>query len=127
MGTNALMYNLLRPDGSVPTLGPAWGDVRDVANAVVAASHAPPSSEVGRKRLVIGHDEWFSWHDAASHIAEARPELKVRLSALWKSDTKVPKSIVDSTRSKTVLGVELPPWKTTLLGTVDSLIEMENF
>ena len=96
---------------------------RDVARASVSALTAP--TNVGRKRILLS-SEWISFRDAAIFIAEARPELKGRLTLNADSFPLVGKTLIDNTRAKEVLGIkEFIPWKQTLLDTVDDLLKLE--
>ncbi|PSR78757.1 hypothetical protein PHLCEN_2v7292 [Hermanssonia centrifuga] len=120
LSTNSILYDLIRPDGPLPR-SPGWVDVRDVAKALVVALRAPPASEVGRKRIIMG-GEWFS---PMEYLAEVRPELKDRLSEEVKRAGPVPKSIIDNTRAKEILGMEVTPWKCTLVEAIDDIVRLE--
>lgn len=123
LSTNGFLYNLLRRDGP-PLMHPSCIDVRDVARALVLSLTAPPTSKVGRKRLLLS-GEWFAPAEAYAYVAEARPELKGRLSEVWKKAGPVPKSNVDTSRAKEVLGLEFTDWHKTVLDGVDALIALE--
>ena len=127
MSTNSLAYTLLNPTGTpffpiVLTI-----DVRDVARATVHALTSPPTSEVGRKRLLLV-PQVASWKDVAEYIAEKRPELKDRVSVAIRTDSvpAPPKGPVDNTRAIEVLKLgSVNDWHTTFLDAVDSIIEAE--
>ncbi|KAH9891038.1 hypothetical protein C8Q73DRAFT_792476 [Cubamyces lactineus] len=93
MSTNSLLYLLLNPSGPpfLPYLPSI--DVRDVGRAAVHALTAPPASKVGagvgRKRLLF-LPHFVSWKDVVEHIAEARPELRDRLSRSARADFQDP-------------------------------------
>jgi len=123
LSTNEFIYNFLNPNGPV-RVGSGWVDVRDVARALVLGLTAPPTSQVGRKRIILT-GEWFDWKDAADYIAEARPELKDRLSAQAKSAPPAQQPNIDTARSQEVLGLKMTPWKSSLLNAVDSLVALE--
>lgn len=123
LSTNFFLYDMLRPNGP-PMMRPAWIDVRDVARGLVLSLTAPPTSKVGQKRMIMS-GEWFSLAEAANYVAEMRPGLKDRLSEAWKKAGPVPKSNIDSSRAKEVLGLEFTDWHKTILDGVDSIIALE--
>ncbi|KAL7282464.1 hypothetical protein ACG7TL_003935 [Trametes sanguinea] len=127
LSTNLLVYLLLQPDGKPFAPLMLTIDVRDVARATVSALTSPPTSEVGRKRLLF-LPHVVSWKDAAEYIAEARPELRNRISRPARTEFPAapPKGPVDNSRAVKILKLgELNDWKSTLLDTVDALIEVE--
>ncbi|KAI0341791.1 NAD(P)-binding protein [Trametopsis cervina] len=125
LSTNSQVYSLFRADLPL-TYGIRWVDVRDVATAVLRSLTAPPTSEVGRKRFIMSGDPWPSAKEVAEYIAEARPELKERISpAALEAGGPAVKSIVDTSRAKEVLGLKFTDWKDTILSTVDSLLAFE--
>ncbi|GBE80659.1 Putative uncharacterized oxidoreductase [Sparassis crispa] len=121
MSSNELIYRLLQPDWEVNAFGRTV-DVRDVARGLVNALKAP--TNVGRKRILMS-GEWFSWKDAVEFIAAERPELKPRLAASAFKAVPAPPTAIDNTRAKEVLGLEMTPWKTSVLDAVDSLVQLE--
>ncbi|KAK7692423.1 hypothetical protein QCA50_004048 [Cerrena zonata] len=123
LSTNGFIYLLLTPNGTAPP-APYAVDVRDVAKALILGLKAPPTSQVGRKRIILS-SEWFSGKDAVELIASARPELKDRLAKAAFDAPPAPKSTLDVSRAKDVLGLELRDWKETILATVDDLIKLE--
>lgn len=130
LSTDYYIYVLLKKTGKLSDLGGATQpgscvDVRDVARGLVGALTSPPSSEVGKKRILIS-GEWFSFRDAVALLAEVRPELKDRLTI--HADTFPPngRTLIDNTRAKEVLGLQsITPWKETVVDTVDSLLKLE--
>ncbi|KAI0336188.1 NAD-P-binding protein [Cubamyces sp. BRFM 1775] len=127
MSTNALAYTLLNPAGKPFFPLMLTIDVRDVARSTVHALTSPPTSEVGRKRLLF-LPQVASWKDAAEYIAEKRPELKDRVSVAVRTNPvpAPPKGPVDNTRAIEVLKLgSLSDWHTTFLDAVDSIIEVE--
>ncbi|PSR78755.1 hypothetical protein PHLCEN_2v7290 [Hermanssonia centrifuga] len=123
LSTNGLIYNLLRPDGP-SLLHPAVIDVRDVARGLVLSLTAPPTSQVGQKRILMS-GPWLSAQEATDYIAEVRPELKDQLSEAAKKSGPIPKHNIDTSRARDVLGLEFRPWKQTLIDAVDSIIAVE--
>jgi len=124
LSTNHMIYDLLRPDGPIP-LRPSYIDVRDVARGLVNALRSPPTSQVGRKRILMS-GEWFSAQQAVEYIASVRPELKDRLSEAAKRPAFIPKSRIDNKRAAEVLGLtDITPWKVSVIDTVDDLLKME--
>lgn len=127
MSTNGLLYQLLNPAGTffAPLLLSI--DVRDVARATVHALTAPPAEK--RKRLLfIPHS--VSWKQAVEFIAEARPQLRERLSKAAQEEGKyphpAPPTPVDNVKAIGVLGLgQVNDWKTAVLGGVDSLLKVE--
>ncbi len=123
LSTNSMLYNLLRPDGP-PLPNPVFMDVRDAARALVNALKAPPTTQVGRKRMVMS-GEWISAKDVVEYIAQVRPELKDRLTKLAKNAPSAPVSPVDNTRAKLILKLEIGGWKDPVIGAIDNLIKLE--
>ncbi|KAJ3477363.1 hypothetical protein NLI96_g10512 [Meripilus lineatus] len=122
LSTNVLIYNLIRLDG--PPLPGVFIDVRDVARGLINALKAPPSSRVGRKRILMS-GEWFSAKDAIEYLEQMRPDLKDRLSEPGRRVPPVPKSLIDNKRATEILGLEFHGWKQTLLEAVDDLLRLE--
>jgi len=93
---------------------PLTVDVRDVAKAHVLALTAPPTSQVGRKRLLVA-GEGFLWKDAVDHLRAVRPELRERLPDPSEAK-KLEASIMDVSRTREVLGLDIligeRPWRT---------------
>ena len=123
ISTTFLIYNLINPNGPA-LIDPSSIDVRDVARASVLALRAPPTSKVGRKRFILSA-EWFSSADAIAHIEKVHPGLKDRLSEPAKNTGPAPKSNLDTSRAKEVLGLEFIDWHKTVEDTVDSLLILE--
>lgn len=123
LSTNHILYDLLRRNGPLRP-NPSSVDVRDVARALVLSLTAPPTSQVGRKRILMS-GEWFVPAEAVAYVAEMRPELKGRLNEAWKKEVTSPKNNIDNSRAKEVLGLELTDWRKTVLDGVDSLVALE--
>lgn len=123
LSTNYILYDLLRRNGPLRP-HPSSVDVRDVARALVLSLTAPPTAQVGHKRILMS-GEWFVPAEAVAYVAEARPELKGRLSEAWKKEVTTPTNNIDNSRAKEVLGLELTDWRKTVLDGVDSLIALE--
>ncbi|KAI0662480.1 NAD-P-binding protein [Cubamyces menziesii] len=128
MSTNNLLYLLLDPAGTPPIPYLPGIDVRDVARATVHALTAPPTSEVGRKRLLF-LPHFVGWPEVVEHIAQERPELRARLSRPARTDFQGPPqktNPLDNSRAVEILKLgELNDWKTTVLAGVDTLVELE--
>jgi len=59
---------------------PAYVDVRDLAKAHVRAiSQAPPTSEVGRKRLIVPSPHGVDYGRSVDLLRDKRPHLRERL------------------------------------------------
>ena len=125
LSTNNFIYDLIRRNGP-PMLSPAIIDVRDAARALVLSLTAPPTSQVGRKRLLMGGEFWFGSKRAVDYIAQVRPQLKDRLSEAAKaSPEETTLNKVNSTRAREILGLEFTDWKTSVVDAVDSLLTVE--
>lgn len=98
--------------------------MRDVARGLVLSLTAPPTTKVGRKRILMS-GEWLVPREVAAYVAEQRPELKDRLSEAWKTSPVAVKNIIDTSRAKEVLGLEFTDWRKTVLDAVDSIVATE--
>ena len=101
LSTNAMLYDLLRQDGPLPKR-PTYIDVRDVARSLVNALDAPPTSQVGRKRILMT-GEWFSAYEAVGYLAEVRPELRERMSMEARRPAEKPVTRISNERAREVL------------------------
>ncbi|THU92908.1 NAD(P)-binding protein, partial [Dendrothele bispora CBS 962.96] len=125
--TNKFFYGLIFPEVGYPNHG-FWIDVRDVAKCHVKALKAPPTSVVGRKRLIIASPHDMEYGDALKFLAEARPQLKSRLNK-----TDPPKWLhyrlpCDFARIEEVLGIKKEHFFTrneTILNTIDDYLVLE--
>lgn len=136
LSTAAFFYQAVLPSGGpantidrVPQAPPPLTvDVRDVARAHILALRAPPSAQVGRKRLIVSGPS-MSWLDAVLHLRGALPELKARLPAVAEgAEEKAPLKTmrVDVSRAAGVLGLtEYVDWRRTAEDTAKSLLEVE--
>lgn len=136
LSTAAFFYQAVLPSGGpantidrVPQAPPPLTvDVRDVAHAHILALRAPPSAQVGRKRLIVSGPS-MSWLDAVLHLRGALPELKARLPAVAEgAEEKAPLKTmrVDVSRAAGVLGLpEYVDWRRTAEDTAKSLLEVE--
>lgn len=136
LSTAAFFYQAVLPSGGpantidrVPQAPPPLTvDVRDVARAHILALRAPPSAQVGRKRLIVSGPS-MSWLDAVLHVRGALPELKARLPAVAEgAEEKAPLKTmrVDVSRAAGVLGLtEYVDWRRTAEDTAKSLLEVE--
>jgi len=122
--TNEWIYRFLSPDGQFPIHG-GCADIVDVARAHVLALTAPPTSEVGRKRILMS-TEWFHYSEVVEYIAKVRPHLKPRLLDGRKArKTQMLGNIVDASRCKEVLGLEMRDWRDTIIDAVDAVLDAE--
>jgi len=114
----------------LPPVPPLSVDIRDCARAHVLALSAPPSTKVGRKRLVLCAPS-FTWAQAVEHLRKVRPELSHRLlndSEIAEVYGALPTGIarVESSRTNEVLGFgEFIPWQKTVGDSVVDLLEIE--
>lgn len=127
LSSNGLVYGFL--SGSDAPLGFKTVDtidVRDAARAHVLALSAPPSSQVGRKRLLYRSGR-FSWEEAAAHLRTARPAIAHRLPQFDKAVELLPRQAEwDIQHGKELLGIsELKKWQEYLEEAVDSLLALE--
>lgn len=118
----SLLYDIIRTEGTSGS--PFFVDTRDVARALVFALKAPPTSQVGRKRILMS-SEWVQPNDIVELISKERPALASRISTSFKARPAGVKQIIDNKRLKEVLGIEPIPWQQTILDGVDALIEAE--
>ncbi|THU80423.1 NAD(P)-binding protein [Dendrothele bispora CBS 962.96] len=125
--TNKFFYGIISPEAGYPHHG-FWIDVRDVAKCHVKALKAPPTSTVGRKRLIIASPHDMEYGDVLKFLAEARPQLKSRLNK-----TDPPKWMhyhlpCDFARIEELLGIKKEDFFTrddTLLNTIDDYLALE--
>ncbi|KAI0761206.1 NAD-P-binding protein [Trametes elegans] len=125
LSTNLLLYQLFQPGGRPFSRSLLSIDVRDSARALVNALTSP--TDVGRKRLLI-LSHAVGWKEVAEFVAEARPELKDRLSkpVLNGEYPPTPPNPVNNTRTVELLELgELIDWKTSVLAAVDAVVEQE--
>ncbi|KAG6846733.1 hypothetical protein H0H93_012192, partial [Arthromyces matolae] len=128
LSTDILIYRLLHADGFYPITN-LYIDIRDIALAHVLALNSPPTSVVGRKRILIWSPNEFNIKAAVEHIGEQKPELKERL--LTRASPEYPPGIalaIDFGRVEQVLGLKKEDFRTvnqTVLDTVDSLLALE--
>lgn len=127
LSTVLYVYRLLNPKGNFPHF-PGYQDVRDVAAAHVLALTSPPTTEVGRKRIILSspYDLNYTW--LINLIAEKRPVLKDRLTRVPAPVFPSDKNDIDFKRIEDVLGFRKEDYKgveETVLEMVDNLIEVE--
>ncbi|KAJ7056271.1 hypothetical protein C8F01DRAFT_1155458 [Mycena amicta] len=131
LSTNLLIYNLLFPDGTFPSNGTQYIDVRDAAAAHIRALDAPPTAQVGRKRIVLSSPTGWPLQKVLEYIAEKRPALTERLlnPSRFPEQPVVDALALDFTRVEAVLGMKATDFRTTeetYLDTVDALVQIEN-
>lgn len=118
------MFRFPEDLGIPKAIPPVTIDVRDVARAHVLALSAPPSTQVGRKRLAIGGPT-LTWKKSAEYLLATRPELKDRVRDL-SGDEDIKVATLDTNRAREVLGIaEYIDWKKTVDDTTDCLLELE--
>ncbi|KAH8114631.1 hypothetical protein DFH11DRAFT_1592236 [Phellopilus nigrolimitatus] len=134
-----LLYTIVLPKNpssvkplsvSLPETGETLSvDVRDMARAHILAFKAPPTAQVGQKRILVVGPALATWRDVILYLREARPELKSRLARIEDKDegemeTKTAK--FDMSRAKEVLGLDtLIDWRKTVEDTLDCLLAIE--
>ncbi|KAF3072886.1 hypothetical protein CFAM422_005096 [Trichoderma lentiforme] len=122
-------YSLLLAGSSLLELPPSLAipiavDVRDVARAHILALTAPPTTDLGRKPILIGGRN-FRMCDVSEHVAATRPELKYRLGNP-RVERVTPIATIDTSRAKEILGYNEPlPWKKTVNDMINSILEVE--
>ncbi|KAJ7053064.1 hypothetical protein C8F01DRAFT_1261240 [Mycena amicta] len=125
--TNFMFYNLLFKDGDFPGMATIYTDVRDAANLHIAALTAPPTAQVGRKRLIVSSPTGWPPSKLVEYIAEQRPALKDRLMTA-NVPTESDVLPLDWNRVNEVLRLKPGDFKTTeetVLDTVDSILGRE--
>ncbi|KAG6811439.1 hypothetical protein H0H92_007354 [Tricholoma furcatifolium] len=127
LSTDLYIYRFLSPDGGfMPSAGQA--DVRDIAHAHVLALTSPPTSAVGRKRILIASPHGFHPKAVLEMLAESRPELQSRLTKNTSPEYPFDRTPIDFGRVEEVLGMSKDDFKgveETMIETVDSLIALE--
>ncbi|KAE9389447.1 NAD(P)-binding protein [Gymnopus androsaceus JB14] len=134
LGTNGFVYSLL--GGKFPpAILPTFCDVRDTAEAHVAALlavHADTIKANQPQRFLVGAP--FQWKEAVEYLdsddAGLPEEIRKRLPSKEARDGLAPYpgpiSVIDTTRAKQVLGIEkYIDWKTSVKDTILSLAEEE--
>ncbi|KAJ7048712.1 hypothetical protein C8F01DRAFT_1188614 [Mycena amicta] len=125
--TNYMIYNLLFAKGVFPPVATTYIDVRDVAAAHVRALAAPPTAQVGRKRIILSAPTGWSVSQILDFIATERPGLTGRLTSVL-TETKLDVLPLDWTRVEQVLGMHKADFRKTeetMLETVDDLVRVE--
>jgi hypothetical protein len=77
--TTTNLYQLLFPQGTL-TSSLLYASVEDVAKLHVLSLTGKPTSEVGRKRIVVANPHVIDWNNAIVTLKEQRPELVERLN-----------------------------------------------
>jgi nucleoside-diphosphate-sugar epimerase len=131
-GTNEFIYALIAGEPGRPVPGydptvrspPLHVDVRDVARAHVLALKVPPSDEP--KRFILSTST-FTWTEAIEFIAQARPELKMRLPVITGEEPAAPPgATLDTSATGAILGLKnFVKWQDTVLDTIDDLLRVE--
>ncbi|KAH8827418.1 hypothetical protein DL96DRAFT_1249449 [Flagelloscypha sp. PMI_526] len=124
--TTTNVYHLLFPNGSF-TASRMYGSVEDIAKLHVLALKGKPASEVGRKRFIVANPLVIDWNEALEVLKKEKPELNGRFIQ-GKADAPQPLPKLEYERLEEVLGfkkADFTPFETTLLATIDSLLEVE--
>ncbi|KAJ4466295.1 NAD-P-binding protein [Lentinula aciculospora] len=136
LGTNRFIYALL--NGQIPPLlPPQFCDVRDVANAHVAALLAVQGDTIKvnlPERFLVGAGA-FHWKEAAEYLVNAKNlsyEVKAKLPPKEERDALPPfpgpVSLINTTRAKNILGMtEYIDWQTSVMDTVLCLLEEQKY
>ncbi|POY71341.1 hypothetical protein BMF94_5653 [Rhodotorula taiwanensis] len=109
---------------------PLFVHVKDIGLAHLRVIEAEDEAKIKNQRFLL-YGGAFTWEDAISHLATARPELKSRLPVLPPSpeqykDHGKPLAKLDCTPAREVLGMkDLAGWKETLEESIDALVEIE--
>ncbi|KAJ4497552.1 hypothetical protein C8R41DRAFT_865333 [Lentinula lateritia] len=127
LSTNLIIYKFLTPEGTFPAY-PLYLDVRDAAKAHLLALDSAPTSQVGRKRIIISSPHEVVFADIISTINAKRPELKDRLIKTPPREFPYKRLDVDLKRLEEVLKMKVEdftPLDDTFLDTIDSLLTLE--
>ncbi|KAG9220595.1 hypothetical protein CCMSSC00406_0003694 [Pleurotus cornucopiae] len=127
LSTAGMLYRLLSPDGPYPPNADHI-DVRDVAKAHVLALKSPPTSVVGRKRIIVASPHGLNFATLTDLIAEKRPALKDRLTKAAPPKMDRDRVPLDFDRVEQVLGLRKSDFHSledTLLETIDQLLVLE--
>ncbi|KAJ3847247.1 hypothetical protein EV368DRAFT_87941 [Lentinula lateritia] len=127
LSTNLIIYKFLTPEGTFPAY-PLYLDVRDAAKAHLLALDSAPTSQVGRKRIIISSPHEVVFADIIRTINAKRPELKDRLIKTPPREFPYKRLDVDLKRLEEVLKMKVEdftPLDDTFLDTIDSLLTLE--
>ncbi|KAI0651507.1 NAD-P-binding protein [Trametes meyenii] len=129
LSTNAVLSQLLSPQGTFFTPLLFTIDVRDVAlSAVKALTAAAAAATAGTRKRLLFIPNIASWKQAAELVAEARPELKDRISGPARTDYihPPPPTPVDNSKAAKILGLSgFIDWKESVLTGIDAVLEAE--
>ncbi|KAF8064916.1 hypothetical protein FPV67DRAFT_1671222 [Lyophyllum atratum] len=127
LSSNLLLYAFLNPAGKFPGTA-AQIDVRDLAKAHVLALRSPPTSQVGRKRIMLASPYNFDFKTIIDVIAEKRPDLRGRLLKPPAKDLPFKRAPVNFERILQVIGIRKDEFRLveeTIVDAIDSLILLE--
>ncbi|THU94190.1 NAD(P)-binding protein [Dendrothele bispora CBS 962.96] len=125
--SNKFFYGIIFPDGKFP-LHSLYIDVRDLAKAHVNAIDAPPSSTIGRKRVLFSSPHELDYKDVVKMLAEKRPQLKDRLNKGEPPSSPMKKLPCDFKRIEEVTGFRPEDFHTleqTILDLLDDYLVSE--
>ncbi|KAJ7641892.1 hypothetical protein FB45DRAFT_901283 [Roridomyces roridus] len=129
LSTTTMLYKLLFEDGVFPSQT-IYIDVRDVAAAHIGALSSPPTTQVGRKRIILSSPTGWPLKKTLDFIGEQRPALKGRLTK-EPLPAPHPSDVLpfDLKRVEEVVGMEKADFHTTeqtILDSVDALVAVED-
>jgi nucleoside-diphosphate-sugar epimerase len=127
LSTNGFILSIIHGAGGRPMpqlVNSLYIDVREAALAHVRALKTPPSTEVGRKRLLISGGR-FVWPEVVEYLAKARPQIAGSLPDPSTGNTNAREVTMDTTRAKELLGFDsYKDWRPLMEEAVDSLLGM---
>ena len=128
ISTNNAIQNLLSPNGFF-TFSANYTDVRDAAKVAVRALESPPTSVVGRKRIVLSSPHGLDFRKVIEMIREKRPELRERLVGVDRVPVyAMDRAPIDFERVEEVVGMkkeDFMPLEKTFLEAVDAVVGVE--
>ncbi|KAF5372662.1 hypothetical protein D9615_009868 [Tricholomella constricta] len=127
LSTNIQLYRFLKPSSRFPPF-PGYADVRDCAKAHILGLNSPPTSAVGRKRVVFCSPHGYDFTEILQLLAEKRPELKDRLNKEPPPKFTFDRAPIDFARIEQVVGIkkeDFRPREVTFLDAVDGLLAFE--
>ncbi|KAF5372658.1 hypothetical protein D9615_009866 [Tricholomella constricta] len=127
LSTNIQLYRFLKPSSRFPPF-PGYADVRDCAKAHILGLNSPPTSAVGRKRVVFCSPHGYDFTEILQLLAEKRPELKDRLNKEPPPKFTFDRAPIDFARIEQLVGIkkeDFKPREVTFLDAVDGLLAFE--
>ncbi|KAG5645149.1 hypothetical protein DXG03_006772 [Asterophora parasitica] len=127
LSTMIQLYRFLKPSSVFPPF-PGYADIRDCAKAHITSLDSPPTSVIGRKRVVFASPHGYDFQEILDLIAEKRPELKDRLNKNPPPKFTFDRTPVDFARIEQITGIkkeDYTPRDVTFLDAIDALISFE--